>query len=270
VGSATTADQQYVWGQRYLDELVERDRDADANSGNGLEERLYALQDANYNVTAVANTLGVVQERYAYSAYGQPTFMDGSFGNRSSSSYGWNLLFAGYRYDIESGFYQVRNRVYHPGLGRWFQRDNLPYADGMNLYQAVMDNPVEFTDPTGQIAPAVAVAAAAGGVALVCGYPYYWIAQSKWPKGSQDKLKHCWVSCMIARQCGLGVAAAAGATKEVGDLIRGGSWSDSEADLSADADGLKIAGVECAITGGGMIGRWFRQSCENGCHGKGY
>src|SRR5207302_5137671 len=62
---------QYVWSPVYVDALVERDRDADGNSGNGLEERLYVQQDANWNVTALVDTSGNVKERYIYDPYGQ-------------------------------------------------------------------------------------------------------------------------------------------------------------------------------------------------------
>ncbi|MEI7836656.1 MAG: RHS repeat-associated core domain-containing protein [Planctomycetota bacterium] len=39
--------------------------------------------------------------------------------------------------------------VYHPGLGRFLQRDVLGYVDGMSLYQYVGSSPVVRTDPTG-------------------------------------------------------------------------------------------------------------------------
>src|SRR5690606_7964917 len=42
--SDTTADRQYVWGLRYIDDLVLRDTPS---------ERLYALQDALFNVVAL-------------------------------------------------------------------------------------------------------------------------------------------------------------------------------------------------------------------------
>src|SRR5262249_49778916 len=51
---------QYVWSPVYVDALVERDRDANGQSGDGLEERLYAQQDANFNVTALVSTSGSV------------------------------------------------------------------------------------------------------------------------------------------------------------------------------------------------------------------
>ena len=59
------------------------------------------------------------------------------------------VLFAGYRLDPESGLYQVRNRHYHPTLGRWTQRDLVKYQDSLNLYQYVSSNPVARVDALG-------------------------------------------------------------------------------------------------------------------------
>jgi len=42
----------YVWSPSYIDALVTRDRDTDANGT--LDERLFAQHDANFNVTAIA------------------------------------------------------------------------------------------------------------------------------------------------------------------------------------------------------------------------
>ena len=76
--SSSNAHAQYVWGLGYVNDLVLRDRDADSNSGtgslgkssSGLEERLYAQQDANYNVTSLTNASGTVVEQYRYDPYG--------------------------------------------------------------------------------------------------------------------------------------------------------------------------------------------------------
>ncbi|WP_339733792.1 hypothetical protein [uncultured Gimesia sp.] len=68
IDSETSPERQFVWGMRYIDDLVLRDRDT---TGNGiLDERLYALQDGNWNVTAICDENGDVQERYAYDSYG--------------------------------------------------------------------------------------------------------------------------------------------------------------------------------------------------------
>jgi len=72
--------QQYVWSPSYVDELTMRERDADANSSNGLEERLYAQKDANYNDASLIDITGAVLERFVYDSYGSPTTLnpDGS------------------------------------------------------------------------------------------------------------------------------------------------------------------------------------------------
>ena len=43
--------------------------------------------------------------------------------------------------------------IYHPGLGRYVQRDRLGYVDGMNQYEYVRSNPVRWNDPSGLCVP---------------------------------------------------------------------------------------------------------------------
>jgi RHS repeat-associated protein len=140
---------QYVWGVRYEDELVVRDRDT-ADDGT-LDERFYALQDANFNVTAIVDTAGDVQERYSYTLYGVRTIYDGSFGSRASSSYDWTVGHQGLTHDEESGLVCNRNRMLHPLLGRFVQRDLLGYVDGMSLCEYEASGPLSNLDPPGTI-----------------------------------------------------------------------------------------------------------------------
>jgi hypothetical protein len=49
IDAETDPDRQFVWGLRYIDDLVLRDRDT--NGDGSFNERLYALQDANWNLT---------------------------------------------------------------------------------------------------------------------------------------------------------------------------------------------------------------------------
>src|SRR5262249_37472742 len=141
---------QYVWSPVYVDALVERDRDADGNPANGLEERLYGQQDANFNGTAGLNTAGAVQERYVEDQYGQPTVLAPDWSTRASSLFAWNYLHQGGRYDSASGLYNFRNRDYSPTLGRWTEVDPLGFGAGdSNLYRDVWDNPINRADPSG-------------------------------------------------------------------------------------------------------------------------
>ena len=137
-------DRQFAWGLRYIDDLVLRDRDTDANGC--LNERLYALQDANWNVTALVDTSGDVQERYVYSAYGTPNVLTSTFTTRASSSYGSEVLYAGYRYEQATAVYHIRHRVYQPDLGSWTQRDPIGPLGGINVYRYISSAPLIQTD----------------------------------------------------------------------------------------------------------------------------
>jgi hypothetical protein len=74
VGTSTGADRQFVWGLSYINDLVRRDRDT-SNPADGMpDERLYSMQDANWNVVAIANSSGSAQERYLYAGFGTLLF----------------------------------------------------------------------------------------------------------------------------------------------------------------------------------------------------
>jgi len=139
----TVAGRQFVWGLRYIDELILRDRSV----GGVLNERLYALQDANWNATAICDITGTVQERYAYTAYGVPQFLDSGFNAISSSAYAWEILYCGYRYDPAVALYKVRARDLHSLLGSWLRVD--PVKAETNLYRYLGNNPMVLVDPSG-------------------------------------------------------------------------------------------------------------------------
>jgi len=147
VGSSTAANRQFVWGLRYIDDLLLRDRDTD---GNGtLDERRYCLQDGNWNTIAIANTSGTVTERFSYDAYGVPTFLTSGGTAQASSPTGWETLYAGYRWDKLSDSYQVRHRNYSAALGTWFSRDPAASRFTAKLYLYARCRPTVMRDPMG-------------------------------------------------------------------------------------------------------------------------
>ena len=146
VDAETTAERQFIWGQRYLDDLVLRDRDVDDDGS--LDERLYVLSDY-FNPTAIADEDGVVVERYGYNAFGLSRVMDADFEPRSTSDYDWETRYGAYRWDGETGFYQVRYRYLHPTLGRWLSKDPMHEKGGINLYCYVINNSVNRVDKNG-------------------------------------------------------------------------------------------------------------------------
>jgi YD repeat-containing protein len=119
---------QYVWSPVYVDALVERDRDANGQSSDGLEERLYAQQDANYNITALVDVSGNVVERYVEDPYGQVTVLTAAWADRGASLFVWLYLHQGGRFEQLSATYHFRYRDLASALGRWLQRDRIEYA----------------------------------------------------------------------------------------------------------------------------------------------
>jgi RHS repeat-associated protein len=138
----------YVWSPVYVDAMIARDRDTDGNGS--LDERLYVLHDANFNVVALVDTSGAVVERFAYDAFGVFFVLTPSWASRSSSNYAWIYLHQGGRWDADGGVYRHWLRDYTPTLGRWLQQDPMRFAAGdVNLYRGLANRPTMFTDPTG-------------------------------------------------------------------------------------------------------------------------
>jgi RHS repeat-associated protein len=139
--------EQFVWHPYYIDALAVRFYDANTN-GSILEH--YYGHDANFNVTVVFDVGGAVQERYAYTPYGELTMMNASFSTISSSAIANSYTYTGREYDVETGLYHYRNRYYHAQLGRFLNRDPIGYWDGdLNLYGYVGGSPMGFVDPFG-------------------------------------------------------------------------------------------------------------------------
>ena len=66
IGTFTTPAEHHIWGVQYIDNLICRDR----STTGTLNERLYAMQDANWNVTGIVSASGSVAERYEYDPCG--------------------------------------------------------------------------------------------------------------------------------------------------------------------------------------------------------
>ena len=91
---------------------------------------------------------GALAERYAYSPFGQVNAP-------SHPAIGNPYLFAGREFDSETGLYYSRARYYDPDMGRFLSTDPLGYADGMNLYAYVRNNPINSADALGLYTVAV-------------------------------------------------------------------------------------------------------------------
>ena len=138
--SGSMADQ-YVWGIRYIDELICRD--------DATPQGLYATQDANFNLTSICSTSGSVVERYLFDPYGSRFILGPAWSVISVSLYEWNIGFQGLLLDRGNGLDYARYRFYGATLGCWLQPDE-DYRDCSNRYLALLANPLNFVDPYGR------------------------------------------------------------------------------------------------------------------------
>jgi RHS repeat-associated protein len=127
-------------------------------------ERLNSLsnQDGSGSTLYLANSGGALLEWYRYDLQGTPIFYDAKNNQLSASNYSVRHLFTGQQWYSQLGLYDLRNRFYSPDIGRFLQPDPIGFAgDPTNLYRYCGNNPVIYSDPTGEI-PAVALAVLAG------------------------------------------------------------------------------------------------------------
>ena len=154
-----TLDTQIVWSPAYVDAMVLRDRNADASTDGSLEERLYVLHDANFNVTAIADETSpddwTIVERYLFDPYGERTILDADWSNDADATSDalFDHGFQGGRHfntlTLAGSLVHFRNRDHNTSFGRWMRQDPAGYVDGANLFLSHLSNTVTFLDPTG-------------------------------------------------------------------------------------------------------------------------
>jgi RHS repeat-associated protein len=156
----------YVMSPVFVDAMVLRDSDTDNDNDTGdyggvasnqFEQRIYVLNDANFNVTSIVGDTDSgtprnfqVIERFRADAYGAPTFLDPNWAvDTGGSDFGWMHLHQGGRYDAATKLAHFRWRDLHVELGRWTRQDPLGFFDGLNVYELERSLPTTAVDPSG-------------------------------------------------------------------------------------------------------------------------
>lgn len=104
----------------------------------------YFHQDGLGSVVATTDQTGNLTAAQLYDAWGKPQ-QGASLNNLGQ--YGYTG-----REPDETGMMYYRARYYDPTIGRFTQRDPAGMPDGVNRYAYVANDPVNFTDPSGEIA----------------------------------------------------------------------------------------------------------------------
>jgi RHS repeat-associated protein len=92
--------------------------------------RFYVHANAQFSPMAISNAAGEVVERRQYGPYGEIEVNDEGVPPVELS-----VGYTGREWDADVGMYYFRARWYSPKMGRFVNRDELGYVDGMNLYR---------------------------------------------------------------------------------------------------------------------------------------
>jgi RHS repeat-associated protein len=169
-GAATTPTFRYVYAS-YIDEPVVRKGPTSTSTVH------FYHRNHQYSVTAITTSTGTIAERYAYTAYGQPTILNASGTVISATTLSNRYSYTGREWDATLGLHHFRARWLSPSAGRFLGRDPIGYEGSeWNLNEYVNSKPLIDIDPSGEFAvPAICATLCLGGIACtapclsVCG-----------------------------------------------------------------------------------------------------
>ncbi len=140
-GAASTATYRHVFASYIGEPVVRR---TTGTSGTVL----YYHRNQQYSIYAVTDSSGTVSERYAYAAYGQPTFLNASATVQANSAANNRYTYTAREWDATLGLHYFRARWMSGLTGRFLTRDPIGYHDGYLLYASTFAT-MSAVDPSG-------------------------------------------------------------------------------------------------------------------------
>lgn len=201
------------------------------------------LTNALGSTIGMTDSSGNLATTYWYDPYGGTTVSGAVNGN--------SIQFAG-REDDDTGLYFYRARYYELTTGRFISADPLGFRAGLNFYAYANDNPVQYTDPSGNDPISGAITGAIyGGIGAYgssggSGAAAFWGAVGGGVAGL--------VTAFVVPPSPLS-GAIGGATGDLVGQELGNMWAPDKS--LGDVNGGEVAGAALGGATAGLLGQWL-------------
>jgi RHS repeat-associated protein len=221
---------------------------------NGTVKNYLAFTDNIGSILSVVDENGTKVFDASYDAWGRQTV--------TLNTIGLHRGYTGHEMLNEFGIINMNGRLYDPVIGRFFSPDNYVQmpdnSQNFNRYSYCLNNPLKYTDPSGEIAWFVPVIAGAiigayAGASIQSGTAAFW----KW---NSNAWKGAIAGGIVGATIGYGVSAALSSSGVVTGLtttIKGSQVVTKSAGITSsilNSGSINIA--YNAITGGNWDNAW--------------
>lgn len=207
---------------------------------NYNQELLFLFKDHLGSILSGFNINGIKKFDATYDAWGKQTIKTNSFGLRRG--------YTGHEMINEFGIINMNGRLYDPVLGRFFSPDpyiQFPdYSQSYNRYSYCLNNPLKYTDPSGQFLE---------GFALVAAMSIFKVGSSMLRAHATggNILKAGLASLLTSPLCSYGIGKLYGECGSVGkELLRAGTHGMASG-LASVMDGGNFGSFASGFISGG-------------------
>jgi RHS repeat-associated protein len=120
---------------------------APANLGSQNVVNSCYYRDEQGNVIALVSPRGMMLAQYEYDPFGNLIARSGLMANVNKCRY------SSKQWDANAGLYYYGYRFYDPNLRRWVNRDPIQEEGGLNLYELVLNDPINSENSDGLAPP---------------------------------------------------------------------------------------------------------------------
>ncbi|MGE8342155.1 MAG: polymorphic toxin type 23 domain-containing protein, partial [Flavobacterium sp.] len=171
----------YVGGDGYSAPIV-------VKSNGTTQNYLYLQRDYQGSILSIVDVNGAILEKRLFDAWGAIVSVQDGAGNNLAGLTILDRGYTGHEHLQSVGLINMNGRIYDPKLHRFLQPDNFvqdPFnTQNYNRYGYVLNNPLKYTDPSGEFAwAAVAVGALIGAIIGGTSYVVQAIQTGDWSWG---------------------------------------------------------------------------------------